>query len=259
MRAQSCKFDKNSASLIARNINEDGYACISEFLSAPQLEQLRTQLAIDAERHAGNYFAYHGDNALAGSLLVALKAAPDFQTMLADVYRQAAGNNAPSSEIFPVLRCVQGGSGRRESNCFHFDASLVTALLPIEIPQQGNPNERGDLLLFANRRRVRPSVLLNVVEKALVQNTFTRKLISLGIRLRLLRPQRLCLVPGNLYLFWGYRSLHANEPCNPAYRRATAIFHYGDPHAGSLLTSLILAVNQHRARRASQINDQHAI
>jgi hypothetical protein len=157
------------------------------------------------------------------------------------------------------LRCVQGGSGRRESNCFHFDASLVTALLPIEIPQQGKPNERGDLLLFANRRRVRPSVLLNVLEKALVQNAFTRKLISLGIRLHLLRPQRLRLVPGNLYLFWGYRSLHANEPCNPAYRRATAIFHYGDPHAGSLLTSLILAVNQHRARRASQISDQHAV
>ncbi|CAM5498051.1 Phytanoyl-CoA dioxygenase OS=Stutzerimonas stutzeri OX=316 GN=CXK95_10520 PE=4 SV=1 [Stutzerimonas stutzeri] len=102
-------------------------------------------------------------------------------------------------------------------------------------------------------------MLLNVLEKALVQNTFTRKLISLGIRLHLLRPQRLRLVPGNLYLFWGYRSLHANEPCNPAYRRATAIFHYGDPHAGSLLTSLILAVNQHRARRASQISDQHAV
>lgn len=259
MRAELSNFDNSSIALIAKAINEEGYACIPDFLSRSQLEELREQLAIEAERHDGNYFAYHGDTALAGSPLAALKASPDFQNMLADVYRQAAGNSAPSSEIFPVLRCVQGSSGRRESNCFHFDASLVTALLPIEIPQQGKPNERGDLLLFANRRRVRPSVLFNVLEKALVQNAFTRKLIRLGIRLHLLRPQRLRLVPGNLYLFWGYRSLHANEPCNPAYRRATAIFHYGDPHAGSLLTSLILAVNQHRALRASQISDQHAV
>lgn len=136
---------------------------------------------------------------------------------------------------------------------------MVTALVPIEIPQRGAPSERGDLLLFANLRSMRSSVLFNVVEKALVQNAFSRKLIRTAIALRLLKPQRLQLVPGNLYLFWGYRSLHANESCNPDYRRATAIFHYGDPHAGSLLTSLILAFNQHRARRASQVADQQAV
>ena len=32
------------------------------------------------------------------------------------------------------MRCVQGQTGRKESNCYHFDASLVTALLPVEIP-----------------------------------------------------------------------------------------------------------------------------
>ena len=34
-----------------------------------------------------------------------------------------------------VMRCVQGQTGRKESNCYHFDASLVTALLPVEIPR----------------------------------------------------------------------------------------------------------------------------
>lgn len=102
-------------------------------------------------------------------------------------------------------------------------------------------------------------MLVNVVEKALLQNKLSRKLISRAIGLGLLKPQRLQLVPGNLYLFWGYRSLHANEPCDPAQLRATAIFHYGDPHAGSLMTRMILRHNQRRARRASAIGAQHPV
>lgn len=259
MRPQFLNFGDEVIAAIAQDMNKNGYACIPGFLNEQQLAQLREQVATEANIHNGQYFAHHGDTALAGSLLVSLKAAPELQSLLQEVYRQGAGQTAPSSEIFPVLRCVQGDSGRRESNCFHFDATLVTALVPVEIPQEGKENERGHLLVFPNLRRVRSNVLINVAEKALVQNAFSRKLISLGIVLRLLRPQRLQLVPGNLYLFWGYRSLHANEPCNPAFRRATAIFHYGDPHAGSLLTSLILTINQHRARRASQVGDHQPV
>ena len=31
------------------------------------------------------------------------------------------------------------------------------------------------------------------------------------------------IVPGNVYLFWGYQTLHANEPCLPTSLRATAL------------------------------------
>lgn len=169
--------------------------------------------------------------------------------MLAGIHQAGAGKASFSDAIFQVLRCVQGDSGRRESNCFHYDASLLTVLLPIEIPQHGA--DCGDLIVFPNLRRVRSNVLFNVLEKTLLQNALSRKLISAAIRRNLLKPKKLQLVPGNLYLFWGYRTLHANEPCDPASRRATAIFHYGDPHAGSLATRLILKLNQRRARRAS--------
>lgn len=176
--------------------------------------------------------------------------------MLESLYQAGARKVAYSDKIFQVLRCVQGVSGRRESNCFHYDASLVTVLLPIEIPQDGT--DRGDLILFPNLRRIRSSVYLNVLEKALLQNALSRKLISAAIKRRLLRPEKLQLVPGNLYLFWGYRSLHANEPCDPATRRATAIFHYGDPHAGSFATRMILKLNQRRAQRATAIGPHPA-
>jgi len=43
------------------------------------------------------------------------------------------------------------------------------------------------------------------------------------------------MVAGNLYLFWGYLSVHANEPCDPDKIRATALFHFGYPHTGTAL------------------------
>lgn len=249
-------IDINTHALILEEMNANGFCCIANFITIEQVSSLQESVKLDAEKHKGQYFAHHGGDAIESSLLGALGATPEFRQTLGDIYRAGTGRNAYSSEILKVLRCVQGDSGRHESNCFHYDASLVTVLLPIEIPQEGT--DRGDLIMFPNLRRVRRSVLLNVLEKTLLQNALSRKLISAAIRHKLLQPQRLQLVPGNLYLFWGYRTLHANEPCDPTRRRATAIFHYGDPHAGSLATRLILKLNQRRAARASALDTQPA-
>lgn len=240
-------INREAHQLIVREMNSAGYSCITNYLTPEQLKILQKQVSADSEKYNYQYFAHHGGAAIERSLLSALGAAPEFSEMLENIHLAGIGKAAYSSAIFQVLRCLQGDSGRRESNCFHYDASLVTALLPIEIPQYGN--ERGDLIVFPNLRRVRSNVLFNVLEKALLQNAASRRLISAAIRRRLLQPEKLQLVPGNLYLFWGYRTLHANAPCDPAFRRATAIFHYGDPHAGSLATRLILRLNQRRARR----------
>lgn len=241
--------DTETHQLIVREMNNTGYSCVANFLTQDQLTSLQEQVRIDAEKHKGHYFAHHGGDAIANSLLGILGAAPEFREMLAGIHQTGTGKASFNDAIFQVLRCVQGDSGRRESNCFHYDASLLTVLLPIEIPKNGV--DCGDLIIFPNLRRVRSNVLFNVLEKALLQNALSRKLISAAIRRNLLQPKKLQLVPGNLYLFWGYRTLHANEPCDPANRRATAIFHYGDPHAGSLATRLILKLNQRRARRAT--------
>lgn len=246
-------IDKKS---IVNTLNTQGSYCIANFLSDEQLSALRESVRLDAIEHNGQYFAHHGGDAVENSLLGVLGATPEFQQALDDIYQAVAGKPAHSRDILKVLRCVQGNSGRRESNCFHYDASLVTVLLPIEIPQNGI--DRGDLIMFPNLRRVRSNVLLNILEKMLLQNKLSRKLICAAIRHNLLHPQKLQLVPGNLYLFWGYRTLHANEHCDPANRRATAIFHYGDPHAGSLATRLILKLNQRRAARASALGTQPA-
>lgn len=234
---------------IAEQIDARGFSQLSGALSASELNLLRAYTDAQAQLHKGEYFAHHGEKFLSQSPLAALWESEDFQQLLARLYHCATGKESASRQIFPVLRCVQGNQGRRESNCFHFDASLVTVLVPIFIPTEGE--ERGDLMLFPNLRKVRHNAIFNAIEKALVQNALTRKLIVMAIERGWIKPVTLTLKPGDIYVFWGYRTLHANKPCGPQITRATAIFHFGDPHAGSLTTRLILYVNQRRARRAS--------
>ncbi len=55
-------------------------------------------------------------------------------------------------------------------------------------------------------------------------------------------------MPGNLYLFSGYRSLHANDECDPAMLRATILLHFGNPHHESLMARALLGANKRRAK-----------
>ncbi len=245
----SLNMDGRLAKQLADEIDTRGFAKLSGVVPEQDLKQLRAWVDEQARKHQGEYFAYHGETMLGESLLGSYWTDPCLKSLLAGLYKHAAKRDAVSEQIFPVLRCVQGNQGKRESNSFHYDASLVTALIPVFIPTEGE--ERGDLMLFPNIRRVRAWVLFNVIEKALLQNKFTRSWIIKGMQHKWLKPYLLRLEPGNIYFFWGYRTLHANKACGPEVKRATALFHFGDPHTGSLATRLILWINQDRARRRS--------
>lgn len=87
--------------------------------------------------------------------------------------------------------------------------------------------------MIPNIRTVRKSYARNVLDKILLENNFTQRLLRLAYGAKRLGFVQLQITPGNLYLFWGYRSLHANEACDPDQIRATALYHFGDPHTES--------------------------
>lgn len=244
------EFNSDAITSMAAAMESQGYVCIEGAVPSDTLEALQEFVKKASSVHNESYFAYHGIEKFKETPLATLAEHYSLVDLMAELYRCGAGSPPKSSEVFPVLRCVQGSSGLRESNAFHFDASLVTALVPIFIPQEGD--QRGDLLMFPNLRMIRSNVFFNVIEKAIFQNRWGRSVVLVLMQWGWLRPTTLRIVPGNIYFFWGYRSLHANEPCDPAARRATAVLHFGDPHSESLTTRMILKLNQRRARIASK-------
>ena len=145
----------------------------------------------------------------------------------------AAGYGAPTSdfEVHQVLRCLTGRTAAVHSWNFHYDSYVITALIPIEIPADGM---RGDFLLIPNTRQIRSNYARNLVDKVLLDNAWTQKMLRKRVPAAD-RMKRVHLTPGHLYLFWGYRSIHTNEEVSSDSVRATALFHYVDPHAHSSL------------------------
>lgn len=157
---------------------------------------------------------------------------PELLTLLDSVTRMARPTrDTARSDIECALRVVNGVDPTNRPLWFHYDASVLTMVLPIDIPDAGT-GRSGELILCPNRRPYRRWALTNVIEKALTQNdTYRQRFLR---RLNWNRDTELVpLEPGNAYLFWGYRSYHASMPIAPGSRRVTVIVHYRDVHAQS--------------------------
>jgi hypothetical protein len=213
-------------------IDRVGYGIVSNYLGRHNLEHL-CAFVEDAVLTAGNnYVCFTGDTQLTGTALERMAKSPVFRRLCTRVYEHATGNPAPDQPYYQILRCLTGQIGQQHSLRFHYDSYVLTVLLPIAVPRG---RTSGELIVYPNMRPVRTWYAQNLIDKAIVDNPLTHKLLKRLTKANSSRLVRIKLEPGNLYLFWGYRSIHANEPCDPDKIRATALFHYVDPHRDSRL------------------------
>ena len=166
------------------------------------------------------------------ALLNAFITSPAVLSLLTDVVRARFPDGPAEMELTgSALRVIAGPRGEGDAFWFHYDASAVTMVVPIFMPD-GKPGNSGELVGLFNKRPFRRFVLANIIDKAVGQSRFYRR----HILRRLDRTdylQRVDMEVGNLYLFWGYRSLHGNMPCESGALRATLLLHFGRPHGSS--------------------------
>ena len=218
--------DSDVLALVSR-LNTDGYGVIPNYIQPEDLARMQGFVGAAMEKSGNQYIGFGSPSAVVGSGLDELYHAPDFVKLMTDVYEKGTGKTAPKQDFYHVLRCLCGETGQKHAWMFHYDSYVVTALVPIMIPTEGRS---GDLLMFPNTRSIRPAYLFNAADKVLLDNRLTQKLLRRTVERHPERPTRIKMQPGNLYFFWGYRSIHTNEPCDPDKVRATALFHFANPH-----------------------------
>ena len=223
--------DQTVHGLVAE-VERKGFAVLPRYISPEALAELQQFVSTAVQTAGGEYKVFNGRDAVAGTLLAELAEDPAFQSLIRRFYEGAAGRPAPNQSIYQVLRCLAGATGVKECFIFHYDSYVVTLLLPILIPTRG---QRGHLVIAPNLRRIHRSYLRNLLDKILIDNKLTQRLLRGLYTAGLLRLKRVEMNPGDLYVFWGYRTLHTNEPCDVENIRSTALYHFGDPHADSAL------------------------
>lgn len=217
---------------LAAAIDADGYACLPDYVAPETLARMRSFVSTAITKSHGRYASFQGAEEMAGSTLDDMAYSASFQELMRGIYEAGTGRQAPDVKFYQVLRCLSGEDVKAHSLRFHYDSYVLTALIPIEIPTSG---PRGDLLIIPNARKIRASYGANLLDKVLLDNSLSQKWLKRKAANGGSDIVRLSLMPGNLYFFWGYRSIHTNEACSPDKVRATALFHYANPHEDSMI------------------------
>lgn len=221
---------------IVQAIEETGFAVVEDYIAKDDIAAAQKSIKTAVRANNNETVAVFDLNDFADTFLHDLENDTDFNQLCKNIYQTATGRPAPNSGLVPSLRCLSGASGKGHSMVFHYDTFVLTVILPIIIPTGG---KTGRLVLVPNTRRVRATYLHNLVDKVLLDNKFAQRRFH---RLHQQSSTRLCFIdmkPGNVYFFWGYRSVHTNEECDPDEIRSTAIFHYADPHETSWLKNIL--------------------
>ncbi len=217
---------------IVSNLNSTGFCCIDNVLSDELQKEFSDEVIKLVKLKGKRYFSVvnvMSDDDLA---FKAISNNNKLTSLLTSVAKAALDREVSKSDSLSVLRVVTGQAADTQSLKFHYDAFALTALIPIIIPD-GPLEKSGHLVTFTNLRKFRSLFFFNLVEKIFFQNSFLRMILS-KLVISNLEKYTYLMRPGNIYLFWGYRSLHANLPVDPDYIRATMLYHFGDVHPKSI-------------------------
>ena len=149
-----------------------------------------------------------------------------------------------------VLRILDGSAVDSPPFDWHYDANAVTLLIPIVVPDDGT----GQVAMFPDHRPHRRWATVSAAERLFVHSK------SYGRRLRRRfdsdpAAYTVQLTPGDVYLFRGYRTLHATLPWPSNTLRVTLLLQYGHPYGqeGQMLRAVRDRRDQRRKRRTSDL------
>jgi len=231
-------FSTGLADTYFEQMERDGFCCVQDAISAQTLEAFRLEIQRLVELNGRKFLFLVNPYKEKDSVFKALACSTNFTKFLLQLSNLGGKSDNSDFELLNVLRVVPGDKATGQALNFHFDAEIVTALVPINIPE-GPPEKAGHLVAVPNLRKIRKFVVHNMLEKALFQNKIAGKLISYFALRGNSQKYIHKLVPGNVYFFWGYRTLHANLPIDSKETRSTLLFHFGNPHRNSSIARFI--------------------
>ena len=235
---------------LARRMDAEGVVCLENAASPAWLDAVRNSVTDSIARHGDSDFHLSVPDEDTDSPVHDLLGSPEVQTLFRDLTDAAWPRaNRADDRIRHVFRVLTGTTRAETPMLFHYDAYAVTMLVPIFIPESAD-GQSGELIALRNHRPFRRTLTAHVVDKLRTQNRFFRKRVLRRVRTE---PDRYVvdLKPGNVYLFWGYRTFHGNLPCAPGLLRTTLIVNFGEPHPHSpaLAAARALSRGRREARR----------
>ena len=220
---------------ISETIKKNGYYVSDELISENDLDELQSFIGKQIDLYPNKNFRLYDEN-FSESIIKS----ENFNDKINKLLSKILAENSieyQDNNCYKVIRVVAGEQQKKQAYLYHFDAHLITILIPIIIPNNKS-KKNGDLVLFPNLRRLHKNLLLNLIQKIFFQNIIVRTLLNFNIVKKFLKHKLLKIEPGNLYVFFGFNSLHGNLEIESSSTRATLLIHAHDVFENSSIVKL---------------------
>jgi hypothetical protein len=227
-----------SPASLAEQLDNYGLLRLRDVVSADWLEDMRAAVTARVAVHGDGdlLIAQPGDEV--GSPAHRLVCDPAVQQLFRDAAELRWPKVSRTIQNIKTVIPVRAGMGAKaRTNLFHYDASVLTMIVPIFIPQAA-VGSCGELVTIPNKRPFRRFVAAHLVDMALPYSSAYRRRVTRRV---LADPEKYVtdLQPGDACLFWGYRTYHGVLDCAPGLQRAVLVLQYGDVHADSFALKVI--------------------
>ena len=145
-------FDQNKINLIKKNIDTEGYHCIENFINDKDLKILKEFVNQKLSENNYQYFFLTSESG-SNNLLNDDKFFNNIENLLKKITSSFNYKIRDDEKLYKVLRVVTGEKSKKVSLDFHFDAHLLTLLIPIYIPNRDD-SDNGNLIIIKNLRRL---------------------------------------------------------------------------------------------------------
>jgi hypothetical protein len=243
---ETISLDGISASWLANQLDDHGVVQLRDVFSNEWLEALRVSVTDHMARHGEGDFLIAQPGHEIGSPAHQLVSDPALRQLFSETARLRWPKVDAAQDIRSGIPVRAGIGPRARSNLFHYDASVLTMVVPIFIPSAA-VGSSGELVAIANKRPYRRFVASHLVDLIRTYNSAYRRRVTKAV---LDAPEKyiVALKPGDACLFWGYRTYHGNLVCAPGLLRATLVLQYGEVHADSWALKVVWRFS--RSRRA---------
>ena len=98
---------------------------------------------------------------------------------------------------------------------------------------------KGELLLLPNFRNFNQNIFMNIITKIIFQNPISRWILGYKIIQKKIGIKTISLSETNIYIFYGYRSLHGVNSYAKNSERTSLLLHILNPHQNSFFDNYI--------------------
>jgi hypothetical protein len=221
-------LDGISAPWLANELDNRGVVLLRDVFSDQWLEALRVSVDDYIAGHGdGDFFIAEADHKI-GSPAHQLVSDPALHELFSETARLRWPKAGSAHNIRCAIPVRNRTAPKARPNLFHYDASVLTMVVPIYIPH-GIIGNCGELAAIGNKRPFRHFVGSHLVDTVLTHNSPYRRHVAKKV---LEAPEKYLvpLQPRDACVFWGYRTLHGNLVCVPGLLRATLVLQYGEVH-----------------------------